>query len=171
MHHEIQLLKKRYPVQEAFRRQARISGREAYERLYARSIQDPEGFWSEKARELLTWHAPWEKTLDGDFRRGRATWFQGGKLNVCYNCLDRQIQTWRRNKAAIIFEGERIGDSRTFTYQDLFYEVNKFAQVLKKLGIGKGNRIAQPSHEGVNTGRRGSCLHWCASICSLPEGC
>jgi acetyl-CoA synthetase len=141
MHHEIHQLRERYPVQEAFRRQARISGHEAYERLYIRSIQDPEEFWSDKARELLTWHAPWEKTLEGDFKQGRMSWFQGGKLNVSHNCLDRHIETWRRNKAAIIFEGERIGDSRTFTYQDLFYEVNKLAQVLKKLGVQREDRV------------------------------
>ena len=141
MRQEMNHPKERYPVPEAFRRQARVSGREAYDRLYTRSIQDPEGFWSEKAMELLSWHAPWEKTLEGDFNQGRVAWFQGGKINACYNCLDRHIQTWRRNKAAIIFEGERIGDSRTFTYQDLFYEVNKLAQVLKKLGVKKGDRV------------------------------
>ena len=67
MGHEINRLKERYSVPEAFRREARISGREAFDRLYRRSIQDPEGFWSEKAKELLTWHTPWEKTLESDF--------------------------------------------------------------------------------------------------------
>ena len=134
-------LRARYPVPDAFRRQARISSREAYDRLYARSIQDPEGFWSEQAKDLLTWHKPWDRTLEYDFHQGRAAWFQGGKLNATYNCLDRHIRTWRRNKAAIIFEGERIGDSRTFTYQDVFYEVNKLAQALKKLGAEKGDRV------------------------------
>ena len=141
MRQEINQLKERYSVPEAFQRHARVSGNETFDRLYARSIQDPEGYWSEKASELLSWHAPWEKTLEGDFNQGRVAWFQGGKLNAAYNCLDRHIQTWRRNKAAIIFEGERIGDSRTFTYQDLFYEVNKLAQVLKKLGVKKGDRV------------------------------
>lgn len=141
MDFEMNRLKERYPVPESFRRQARVSGREAFDRLYTRSVQDPEEYWAEKASELLAWHAPWEKTLESDFARGRVAWFRGGKLNVCYNCLDRHIQTWRRNKAAIIFEGERIGDSRTFTYQDLFYEVNKLAQVLRKLGVQKGDRV------------------------------
>ncbi|HDZ91667.1 MAG TPA: acetate--CoA ligase, partial [Deltaproteobacteria bacterium] len=131
-----------YPVPEAFRRQARISGRESYDRLYLKSIQDPEGFWSERAVELLSWHEPWDKTLEWSFTEGQVSWFQGGRLNACYNCLDRHVQTWRRNKAAIIFEGERIGDSRTFTYQDLFYEVNKLAQVLRKLGVKKGDRVS-----------------------------
>jgi len=141
MRREMNPLKDRYPVPEDFRDRARISGREAYDREYARSIRDPEGFWEEKARGLLSWHAPWEKVLDHDFSQGRVAWFQGGRLNASYNCLDRHIQTWRRNKAAVIFEGERIGDSRTFTYQDLYYEVNKLAQVLKKLGVRKGDRV------------------------------
>ncbi|MBW1902158.1 MAG: acetyl-coenzyme A synthetase, partial [Deltaproteobacteria bacterium] len=115
MHQETHELKELYSVPDAFRRQARISSREAYDRLYARSIEDPEGFWSEQAKDLLTWYKPWDRTLEYDFHQGRIAWFEGGKLNATYNCLDRHIRTWRRNKAAIIFEGERIGDSRTFT--------------------------------------------------------
>ncbi len=134
-------LKERYPVPRAFQDKARISGREAYDRAFERSIQNPEGFWAEKALDLLSWHTPWDKVLEQDFRRGRADWFSGGMLNACYNCLDRHIQSWRRNKAAVIFEGERIGDSRTFTYQDLFYEVNKLAQALKKMGVQRGDRV------------------------------
>jgi len=134
-------VKDRYPVPRDFQRRARISGLEAYQREYARSIEDPEGFWGGKALQLLSWRTPWDKVLEHDFKEGRAAWFQSGKLNACYNCLDRHIETWRRNKAAIIFEGERIGDSRTFTYQDLFYEVNKLAQVLKKMGVQKGDRV------------------------------
>ena len=141
MRREMNSLRERYSVPEAFRRRARIAGRENYDRLYKRSIEEPEAFWSQKAEELLSWYKPWEKTLEGNFSKGCVAWFQGGKLNVSYNCLDRHVQTWRRNKAAIIFEGERIGDSRTFTYQDLFYEVNKLAQVLKKLGVRKGDRV------------------------------
>ncbi len=141
MRREINSLRERYSVPEAFRRHARIAGRETYERLYKRSMEEPEAFWSQKAKELLSWHRPWEKTLESNFNKGTVAWFQGGKLNACYNCLDRHVQTWRRNKAAIIFEGERIGDSRTFTYQDLFYEVNKLSQVLKRLGVRKGDRV------------------------------
>ncbi len=141
MSQEMNPLQDRYPVPDNFRRLARISGRDAYQREYTRSIMDPEGFWSEKALKLLSWQTPWDKALDYDFKLGRVEWFQGGKINASYNCLDRHIQTWRRNKAALIFEGERIGDSRTFTYQDLFYEVNKLAQVLKKMGVQKGDRV------------------------------
>jgi len=138
---EMNLLKDRYPVPGDFQSRARISGLEAYRRQYARSMEAPEGFWENRARDLLSWQTPWDNVMEHDFREGRASWFQGGKLNACYNCLDRHIETWRRNKAAIVFEGERIGDSRTFTYQDLFYEVNKLAQVLKKLGVQKGDRV------------------------------
>ncbi len=131
----------RYPVPGTFRSSARIGDREAYEHLYTQSIENPEHFWAEQAKSLIDWYHPWERTLEYDFHRGYVSWFKGGKLNASVNCLDRHVQTWRRNKAAIIFEGERIGDSRTFTYQDLFYEVNKFAQVLKKLGVKKGDPV------------------------------
>jgi len=141
MRQKMNPLKDRYPVPADFQGRARISGREAYDREYARSIKDPEAFWANKARVLLSWQSPWDRVLEHDFAKGRVAWFQGGRLNVSYNCLDRHIQTWRRNKAAIVFEGERIGDSRTFTYQDLFYEVNKLAQVLKRLGVQKGDRV------------------------------
>jgi acetyl-CoA synthetase len=141
MRQKMNPLKDRYPVPADFQGKARIAGRKAYDREYGRSIADPEGFWGDKARELLSWKAPWGTVLEHDFAEGRVAWFQGGRLNASYNCLDRHVQTWRRNKAAIIFEGERIGDSRTFTYQDLFYEVNKLTQVLKKMGVEKGDRV------------------------------
>ncbi|MFC1820919.1 acetate--CoA ligase, partial [Thermodesulfobacteriota bacterium] len=115
---------------------------EEYRSIYEDSIKDPEAFWDKQAKKLLSWHRPWEQVLKYDFNKGEIAWFSGGKLNVSYNCLDRHVQTWRKNKAAIIFEGERIGDSRTYTYQDLYYEVNKFANVLKKHGVRKGDRVA-----------------------------
>ena len=91
MRREIQPQKTRYAVTESFGRQARICGREAYDRVYAQSIEDQERFWADKASELLTWQTPWDKTLGGDFEKGRIAWFQGGKLNVFCNCLDRHI--------------------------------------------------------------------------------
>ena len=113
-----------------------------YQRIYEKSVQDPEGFWGEQAERLLAWQSPWQRVLEHDFTRGKVAWFGGGKLNVSVNCLDRHVQTWRKNKAAIIFEGERIGDSRTYTYQDLYYLVNKFANVLRRHGVRKGDRVA-----------------------------
>ncbi len=117
---------------------ARIKSREDYDRIYKRSIEDPEGFWSEIASELH-WFKKWDKVLEWD--EPFAKWFVGGQINISYNCLDRHLSTWRKNKAAIIWEGEP-GDTRTLTYQQLHQEVCKFANVLKSLGVGKGDRVA-----------------------------
>jgi acetyl-CoA synthetase len=100
--------------------------------------EDLEGFWARRAKEL-DWIAPWSRVLE--WSPPDAKWFIGGRLNVSANCLDRHVRTERRNKAAIIWEGEP-GDRRTLTYWDLHREVNKFANALKKLGVGKGDRVA-----------------------------
>jgi acetyl-CoA synthetase len=104
--------------------------------------EKPERFWAKMAKEHVTWFSPWKKVLD--WKPPFAKWFVGGKLNVSYNCLDRHLEgknAWRRNKAAIIWEGEP-GDTRTITYGDLHREVCKFANVLKGLGVAKGDRVA-----------------------------
>jgi acetyl-CoA synthetase len=121
-------------------KQAYIKSMAQYKKIYQRSVDDPEGFWAEMA-EQLDWYKKWDKVLVEDFAEGKHEWFVGGKLNVAYNCVDRHLNTDRKNKAAIIWEGD-IGDSRTITYQQLSYEVNKFANVLKKLGVKKGDRVA-----------------------------
>jgi acetyl-CoA synthetase len=105
--------------------------------VYEKAKKDPEGFWAEAARSL-DWFKPWDKVLE--WKPPIAKWFTGGKLNVSYNCLDRHVKTWRRNKAALIWEGEP-GEERVLTYADLYREVNKFANVMKKLGIRKGDRV------------------------------
>jgi len=115
------------------RKQANISDPGVYEK----AKKDPEGFWAEAARSL-DWFKPWDKVLE--WNPPIAKWFTGGKLNVSYNCLDRHVKTWRRNKAALIWEGEP-GEERVLTYADLYREVNKFANVMKKLGIRKGDRV------------------------------
>ncbi|WP_279164585.1 acetate--CoA ligase [Thermus scotoductus] len=125
-----------YPS-EAFRKQAHIQSEEEYERLYRQSLEDPEGFWGRVASELH-WFEPWQKVLEGDLPH--AKWFVGGKTNLSYNALDRHVQTWRRNKAALIWEGEP-GEERVLTYHDLWREVQKFANVLKRLGVKKGDRV------------------------------
>ena len=117
----------------ALREQANISDPGVYEK----AKKDPEGFWAEAARSL-DWFKPWDKVLE--WNPPIAKWFTGGKLNVSYNCLDRHVKTWRRNKAALIWEGEP-GEERVLTYADLYREVNKFANVMKKLGIRKGDRV------------------------------
>ena len=121
-----------------FSQKAHIKSLADYERLYAEAERDPEAFWGKIARELH-WFKPWDKVLE--WKAPWAKWFAGGQLNLSYNCLDRHVQTWRKNKAAIIWEGEP-GDQRTLTYQQLHLEVQKFANVLKSLGIAKGDRVA-----------------------------
>lgn len=108
------------------------------ENIYEEAKNDREGFWAKFANELH-WFKKWDRVLEWD--PPHAKWFVGGKINVSYNCVDRHIQTGVRNKAAIIWEGEQ-GDQRTLTYWDLYREVNKFANVLKSLGVEKGDRIA-----------------------------
>ncbi len=125
-----------YPS-EAFRQQAHIKSEEEYQRLYEESLKDPEGFWGRVASELH-WFEPWQKVLEGDLPH--AKWFVGGRTNLSYNALDRHVQTWRRNKAALIWEGEP-GEERVLTYHDLWREVQKFANVLKRLGVKKGDRV------------------------------
>ncbi|UCH50885.1 MAG: acetate--CoA ligase [Chloroflexota bacterium] len=111
-----------------------------YKDTYQWSINDPEGFWAEMAGQL-DWYKKWDKVLVDDFKEGKHEWFVGGKLNVCHNCLDRHVRTWRRNKAALIWEGD-IGDTKILTYQQLYREVCKFANVLKRHGVKKGDRIS-----------------------------
>ncbi|MBN2462930.1 MAG: acetate--CoA ligase, partial [Dehalococcoidia bacterium] len=111
-----------------------------YKAVYQWSISDPDGFWGEMA-EQLDWYKKWDKVLVEDFKEGKHEWFVGGKLNVCHNCLDRHVRTWRRNKAALIWEGD-IGDTKILTYQQLYREVNKFANVLKRHGVKKGDRVS-----------------------------
>jgi len=121
-------------------RNAYIWSPDEYERIYNRSIDDPEVFWGEMA-EQLDWYKRWDKVLVQDFKEARHEWFVGGKLNVSYNCLDRHLKTWRKNKAALIWEGD-IGDSKTLTYLELYSQVCMFANVLKKHGVTKGDRVA-----------------------------
>jgi acetyl-CoA synthetase len=123
-----------FPPPAEFRTNAIVSD----ERLYAQADKDPEGFWAGFASEL-EWSRKWDQVLD--WQPPHAKWFVGGRLNVSVNCLDRHIRGPRRNKAALIWEGEP-GDRRTLTYFDLFRQVSAFANVLKSLGIRKGDRVA-----------------------------
>ncbi len=105
--------------------------------IYERASEDYDAFWAECA-ERLEWFEKWHTVLE--WNPPYAKWFVGGKLNACYNCVDRHVKTWRRNKAALIWEGEP-GDERVLTYGDLYREVQKFANVLKSLGVQKGDRV------------------------------
>ena len=120
---------------------AYIKNLEEYKKLYERSVRDPEGFWGELA-EQLDWYKKWDKVLEWDFNKPEIKWFAGGKLNASYNCLDRHLNSWRSNKVALIWQGEPLEENRIFTYQQLHYHVCKFANVLKKFGVKKGDRVS-----------------------------
>jgi acetyl-CoA synthetase len=126
-----------------FVEKAYIKSMEEYEKLYKRSIEDPEGFWGEMAEKHLDWFKKWDGPVEEySFKDDiYIRYFAGGKLNVSYNCLDRHLNTWRKNKAALIWQGEPLEESITYTYQELHREVCKFANVLKKLGVKKGGRV------------------------------
>ena len=109
-----------------------------YETEYRRSIADPEAFWSKVAKEL-DWFTPWQRVLEWNYPW--AKWFVGATCNIAYNCLDRHVKTWRKNKVAVIWVGEH-GEERIFTYGELFRQVNRCANALKALGLRKGDRVS-----------------------------
>jgi acetyl-CoA synthetase len=113
---------------------------ETYLRLYRQSVEDPEGFWGEQA-ERITWSRKWDKVLEQDFAKGRHQWYLGGKLNASYNCLDRHLDTPVADQVALIWEGDDPKESSSVTYAQLHREVCRFANVLKKHGVRKGDRV------------------------------
>src|ERR1700677_5085684 len=127
-----------FPPPAEFAAQAHVKSLEEYDALYRRSIQDPQKFWGEVAAELH-WFAPWTSVLE--WKLPLAKWFVGGKINLCYNCVDRHALSGRKDKVAILWEGEP-GETRKLTYGELHLEVQKVANVLKGLGIRKGDRVA-----------------------------
>ncbi len=133
--------RRRFEPPEDFSRAAYIKSMEEYQRLYDRSLADPEGFWAQMAEENLDWFRRWDRVLEYDFDRPEVAWFTGARINVCHNCLDRHLAGEGRHKAAIIWESDG-GEYRTFTYGQLALEVNRFANVLRKHGIGRGDRVS-----------------------------
>ncbi len=131
-----------YPVPADFAAQANIT-KDQYEEMYRRSIDDPEGFWGEQAKEYLTWFKPWDQVTDWSFDKEdlHIEWFKGGKLNVSYNCLDRHLET-RGDQTAILWEGDNPEESRDVTYKELHADVNRFANALKNRGVKKGDRVS-----------------------------
>ncbi len=109
-----------------------------YTEIHRRSLENPERFWSEEARKL-DWYETWDKVLD--WKPPYARWFVGGRLNASFQCVDRHVRTWRKSKVAIYWEGEN-GETRVLSYSTLYRSVNRFASVLKKLGVGKGDKVA-----------------------------
>jgi acetyl-CoA synthetase len=131
-----------FPVPPQVREKSFIKSKEEYEKMYKESIDDPEGFWAKQA-ERLDWYKKWDKVMDYSFKDDiYVKFFEGGKLNVSYNCLDRHMKDGKKNKAAIIWEGNDPSENKTFTYADMYREVNKFANVLKKNGIKRGDRVS-----------------------------
>ncbi len=121
-----------------FSEKAQIKSLEEYQALYDKAKADPQAFWAELATQELDWFQKWDAVLD--WQPPFAKWFVNGKINISYNCLDRHLTTWRKNKAALIWEGEP-GDSRTLTYAQLHREVCQMANVIKQLGVQKGDRV------------------------------
>lgn len=118
-----------------------ITSMEEYEALAKRAQEDPEGYWGERAKTLLHWFKPWEKTLSYDFSEPRVEWFAGGKTNAAYNCIDRHAEGPRRNKVALIWQGDPEDDVRIWTYQMLYDRVCRCASALKNIGVRKGDRV------------------------------
>jgi len=137
-------LKDIYPIPEKAKKKAWISGRDAYDKLWKRSVEEPEKFWAEIAEQQVTWFKKWDKVMDYNFdiKKGPiyVKFFEGGKLNISYNCLDRHLEK-RGNQVAIQWEGNEPGEERAITYKQLHEEVCKFANVLKAQGVQKGDRV------------------------------
>ena len=131
---------KDFPIPESIKERALINA-DQYRKMYQRSVSDPTGFWAEQAQELITWRAPWSSVLDWDFKHGHVRWFEGGKLNISENCVDRHLGT-RGDKIAIIWEGNEPGDCIKITYRELHNELCRATTVLRSLGITKGDRVA-----------------------------
>lgn len=131
---------KRYPVPGDLAKRAHIN-HEDYQALYRRSIEDPEAFWAEQADRFLDWSRRWDRVSDNDLEKAQIRWFEGGKLNACYNCVDRHLDT-RGDQTAILWEGDDPDDDAALTYRDLHARVCRFANALKAYGVGKGDRVA-----------------------------
>jgi len=122
--------------------QARVKSAAEYDEMYRRSIETPDEFWAQMAEENLTWFKKWDKVEEYSFKDDIfVRYFAGGKTNVSYNCLDRHLNSATKNKAALIWQGEPVDEWKTYTYQQLYNEVCKFANVLKSMGVKKGDRV------------------------------
>jgi acetyl-CoA synthetase len=128
-----------YPVQPKFRQQAFIDN-DKYLQMYQRSIDDPESFWAEQAQQFIDWEQSWDRVMDVDYSRAHIRWFEGARLNVCFNCVDRHLPQ-RANQTAIIWEGDDPNNSQHISYQELHRQVCRFANLLKARGVKKGDRV------------------------------
>ena len=121
-----------YPVT-AERAESTHINEEQYKEMYARSINDSDAFWAEKAEEFIDWFKPWDTVQEWDFHKAEISWFNGAKVNVSYNCLDRHLET-RADQTAIIWEGDNPEESREISYRELHDEGCRFSNALKGLG-------------------------------------
>ncbi len=121
---------------------ASVGSLSEYKKEYDFSLENPEAFWAERAETLVSWTRKWDEVLQGDFHRGKVSWFAGGRLNVSCNCLDRHLEKGRRNQAALIWQGENDDEVKVYTYQMLLTETCRFANVLKSKGVKKGDCVS-----------------------------
>ena len=119
---------------------AHVNSLDKYRYIYNRSIENPDEFWASIA-ERVTWYKPWDKVRNFNFKEGKIKWYENGKLNVSYNCLDRHVDSGKGDKKAILWEGNNPDEDKSFTYTELLSQVKKFANVLKNLGVEKGDRV------------------------------
>ncbi|MBI5560019.1 MAG: acetate--CoA ligase [Deltaproteobacteria bacterium] len=131
--------KRAFPAPAGFAEKAHIKSIKEYNSLYRESLEDPEGFWGRMA-DIITWSKKWDKVLEWDFKKPFVKWYINGKLNASFNCLDRHLTSAARNKAAIVWEGDD-GSYKTYTYEQLAWEVRRLSNVLKKNGVKKGDRV------------------------------
>lgn len=132
---------RKFPPPKEFVDQAYIKSREEYEKMWKQSVEDPETFWGNVAKDLF-WFKPWLQVNREDFTNAEIEWFIGGKTNLSYNCIDYQIEKGKGDKVAIIFQGEPEDDVKKITYNEMLSLVSKFANILKKKGVRKGDRVA-----------------------------
>ncbi len=129
-----------FQIPERVKEKAYVKSMDEYHKLYDESVNDPSGFWGRMGMEQVSWFKKWDKVMEYNFHTADIKWFMGAKTNVSYNCLDRHLPI-RGDKPAIIWEGNEPSESKTYTYKQLHAEVSKFANVLKKLGLKKGDTV------------------------------
>jgi len=134
--------KGQYQPPDEYRKNAIIKSMDEYNKIYNESVKDPVAYWTKQADNLDWFSKDWKEAFTWDKKENNFTWFKGGKLNLSYNCIDRHVKNGRKNTAAIIFQGEDDNDVKVYTYGQLLYEVEKFANVLKSNGVKKGDRVA-----------------------------
>ena len=163
-----------HPVPDAVRQRAYLND-DDYQRLYRQSVENPDEFWGEQAKAFLDWFKPWHSVHHGDLRKGQATWFKGGQLNVAYNCIDRHLER-RGEQIAIVWEGDNPSESAHITYRKLHHNVCRLANVLKSRGVEKGDRVCiympmipEAAYAMPPAPASGRCTRWCSA--ASPDCC